>query len=351
LYDGICRIVFPFSICLACLLFLFARVIAESFFGDGSLTFAFRLFSLVLPLSVIYEINAQIIRAFKDILSAAFLINLNKPFLNLLFLLVIGLFTNTVYTPVLVFCATTAIGFVLSGFLVQKKMRLFRDKDEKAVSDSNLLKTSLPMLTVALAYVLMGRIDTIMLGYFSSLDAVGIYAVALKIGGILTFILYSVNMIAAPKISELYWAGKIDELKKVLFYASRIIFWASFPIFLGLVLFSDFLTNLFGYEFSQGKEALVILAIGYFVNAASGPIGYFLNLTGEQKVFRNIVLVASCLNLALNALLIPKWGMTGAALATMVSMVSWNMLALCYSRFKFGFTTLYLPIINRWRRS
>ena len=197
------------------------------------------------------------------------------------------------------------------------------------------------MMITAFSFLLMGRIDTIMLGMFSTTENVGIYNVALKLASITSFILYAVNTIAAPKFSELFWSNKMEELKKVVRLSSKLIFGVSFPFLILFVVFSKFFVGLFGKEFIAGQTALVILSIGQFVNAASGSVGYFMNMTGRQIVYRNIILVATALNIILNYILIPVYGLNGAAIATAISMSMWNITSVIYLRAKLKVNTFY----------
>ena len=71
----------------------------------------------------------------------------------------------------------------------------------------------------------------------------------------------------------------------------------------------------------------------------------FMNMTGNQNIFRNIVSMAALMNIALNILLTPAFGLYGAATAAMVSIMTWNITTLCYIKLKFGKTTGYFPAL------
>ena len=103
--------------------------------------------------------------------------------------------------------------------------------------------------------------------------------------------------------------------------------------------------GVFGEEFIIGKTALVLITIGQFVNAASGSVGNIMNMTGREKPLRNILVIASILSVLLNYLLIPMYGINGAAVANMVSVVFWNLTAVIYTKVKIGINSFYLPLI------
>ena len=195
--------------------------------------------------------------------------------------------------------------------------------------------------------MIMSLTDKLMLGIFKTPYEVGIYSVALKLATITSMVLTAINTIVAPKFSELYWEYNLEDLKKVIRFSAKIIFFSSAPILLIYFLFSHQILSIFGKEFVQGASALIILSVGQFINSASGSVGYFLNMTGHQKVFRNIVFISSFVNIVLNYLLIPILGYNGAAFATAFSISLWNIMALVYAKIKFKLFMGYLPFITK----
>ena len=92
--------------------------------------------------------------------------------------------------------------------------------------------------------------------------------------------------------------------------------------------------------------ALILLAFGQFVNSISGSVGYILQMTGKHKVFQNIILAATIINIVLNAVLIPVYGISGAAFASMVSLMFWNLTSVVYIRTNLNIMTLYIPLLK-----
>jgi O-antigen/teichoic acid export membrane protein len=70
-------------------------------------------------------------------------------------------------------------------------------------------------------------------------------------------------------------------------------------------------------------------------------------MTGKEKVFQNIILAATALNIALNAVLIPRYGINGAAVANMIALVFWNLSSVTYIKFSMNINTLYIPVLIR----
>jgi O-antigen/teichoic acid export membrane protein len=207
---------------------------------------------------------------------------------------------------------------------------------------------SLPMLMTQTMTFLIGQTGVIMLGMFRSEAEVGYYAIAVKLATLTSFVLSAINSMAAPKFSELFHSGKIDELFYVAKKSTKLIFWTTAPILVGLiVLGKPVLRIVFGAEFAIAHSALLLLVFGQFVNSISGSTGFFMNMTGYERVFNKIVLCAAVINLFLNITVVPVWGINGAAFAGMISLVFWNIYTLIYIKLKYGRTVGYFPVVEK----
>ena len=87
----------------------------------------------------------------------------------------------------------------------------------------------------------------------------------------------------------------------------------------------------------MGKEALIILSIGQMINVFFGAVIYILDMTGKQIISRNILFFTAILNIVLNYLLIPNFGIKGAAIATAISIFCWTILGAIYVKKYFNF--------------
>jgi O-antigen/teichoic acid export membrane protein len=178
---------------------------------------------------------------------------------------------------------------------------------------------------------------------------VGYYSVSVKVASLTIFALEAINTMAAPKFSELFHTGKMDELFHVARKSTRLIFWTTTPILLVLlVLGKPILGFIFGDEFTAAYLSMVFLVLGQFVNAVSGSTGHFMNMTGHQNALKNVILVTAISNVLLSLILIPYFGIEGAAFSAMVSQIFLNVYALMYIKKSYGKTIGYLPLL-RWR--
>ena len=97
-----------------------------------------------------------------------------------------------------------------------------------------------------------------------------------------------------------------------------------------IFLFSEYILHLFGPNYIVASTPLVILLSAQLYNSVSGPSAIYLNMTGKQRVLNWILIIGLLTNIFLNLYLIPNYGMNGAAIATLVSLVLWNSMAAIY---------------------
>jgi O-antigen/teichoic acid export membrane protein len=189
----------------------------------------------------------------------------------------------------------------------------------------NWLRSALPLMFLGGMQIINSRIDIVMLGAISGTEAVGVYTAIIRGTQFISLILIAANNILAPSFASLYAEKNLEELQQVIKESSRGIFFISFPIAASLIIFSKWYLLLFGSDFIQGKNALIILTIGQLVNTGTGSVGLLLNMTGHERYTTISVGMSAILNVIGNALLIPVWGINGAALATTISMIFFNL--------------------------
>jgi len=183
-----------------------------------------------------------------------------------------------------------------------------------------LFKFGIPVLFTGLAGMIFGYMDTILLTYFRTLKEVGLYNVALPTMKVISVIGVAFTSILFPLSSELWAKKRKDQLGKGLgmFYKYALIL--VFPLALLMFLFPEIILGiLFGGEFKAAGGVLRILAIGYLINTLSGVNNTTLSGIGKPKEVSKIMFSGACMNLILNLILIPFYGMEGAAISTTIS--------------------------------
>ena len=170
--------------------------------------------------------------------------------------------------------------------------------------------------------------DVLLLGRYRPSAEVGVYAAASRIVTVGTFALQSIRLAIAPQISGLLARGDRGGAQAVYQTATWWLIAASWPLFLVLVVFAPVVLSTFGPGFATGQTALVVLSLAMLVNLGTGNVTVVLLMGGRSSWNLVNTAVALGLNIGLNLLLIPRYGMEGAAIAWSISILADNLLAL-----------------------
>ena len=339
IYLNILKIVLPISIILSISIYFLRFYISDFFFDDlGSEVGIFFSVLCIIPLSIIY-IHSESLRGMKEVELYSILKYFLIPSLSI-FLLFFLYSSNNIYIPIFSYCIAVLITAVLS-FVVWIYKSQFLKYDFDYDLNNNVIKSSFPFFISSSMLFLLQWIDVIFLGYYKSSSDVGIYSVAVKISMFSSIILFAINSIVAPKISDYFSSNKIDHLKHIIKASSKLMFFSTIPILILILVFSNFILNLFGQDFILGKTSLQILVLGQFFNVLCGSVGYILNMTENQIIFRNITVFSVIVNIIINLILIPIYGIVGAAIASMLSLALWNIISCIYIYKKFNISTIW----------
>jgi len=204
-------------------------------------------------------------------------------------------------------------------------------------------RKALPFVALAGMGVINQRIDIVMLGLYYPDATVGIYQAVVVGGSLASFGLQAVNTTIAPQISRLWAAQDLVRLQRLATASARISAAVALPVVVVFAALGGPLLGLaFGSEFSAGALALTILAVGQLVSSSFGSVGGFLTMTQYAGLAMRGVGIAAGANVILNALLVPRFGMDGAAVATATSVALVNVILFFWVRRQVGISSSVL---------
>ena len=180
----------------------------------------------------------------------------------------------------------------------------------------------LPFMFLSSVYLIINRVDIIMLGLLASPDQVASYSVSARSAELLVFMGMTLVGLSAPYLSEQYKNKEFQEMQKLLRVLGVALIIVTIPPAILMVVFSEHLLTLFfGESYSHASVILKVLVVVQTVAVLGGPLGTLLNMTGLEKKHILGMAVSIIINIALNAFLIRPFGALGAAIATFFSIL------------------------------
>jgi len=181
-------------------------------------------------------------------------------------------------------------------------------------------------------------LDTLLLGALRDPKDAGVYTAASRYLWIGYFALTAVQLAIGPLISGLLTEGSRERARTVYQTATQWLVAASWPVYIIMGIFAPLLLRVYGPAYQSAQGAMVILSLAMLISIASGPVMVVLLMGGKSGWTAWNGGLSLVLNLVLNIALIPRFGMNGAAIAWLVSIVVNNVAGLIEVRYLLGLT-------------
>jgi len=318
------------------LYFFLKDIIAWDVFHNPKLVSYIVIVAFALPFCIIHEFFLNFFIATKNFLKFNIFMFVVPNALFLLLLLFFPITNENQHYTLLFYLISTAITVVVELFFVFKK---HAKVEIEKLSSKQIIQFSSPMMLSSLMLFLLNWTDVFMLGAMRSESEVGIYNIAYKLASLSMLIIISMNVVLAPKIAQLFKSGQVQELQMVIKRSTWLVIALTAPLVLLLIIFSEFILGLFGTNFVEGQTALIIISVGVLINVMTGNVDQILNMTNNQRILKNITIAGFFLNVILNYLLIPVYGINGSAAASLVTNAAFNIVCLLYIKKNLGFYT------------
>jgi O-antigen/teichoic acid export membrane protein len=286
--------------------------------------------AFLLPLNVLTGALGGVQQGLKRISSAQFPAAIVVPLVLLLCLLFTYRETQQVLT------VRAAVAFTVAGsavaLAVAVSLTLIAVRRERHGSSAprqldvrRWLSTGFMVALMSSLASVQAQVDIIMLNWLAGPESTGLFHVATRSAQLLSFLLSALIVPLGPIVAELYARDDRQALKNVVNGTIRLVFAATLPLAVILILAGEPYLALFGSAFKEGSTALAILAIAQLVNVGAGPVQMLLVMTGQPQHAAKWLAASSLANVGLNLVLVPSFGLEGAAVATATSVVIWNV--------------------------
>lgn len=322
------RVILRVSIPTGVVFFLASHHVAR-FFSKPHFVSYVKLFGFFLPVLALFYFLTESFKALRRTDLLVLIQSIGLFSLSCLFFSFLWKVNFGISSPALSFFLSATLMLILA-ILVYR--RFFSGVKATRINFSPFAKVSLLLMASGLFYLFLTQVDTLMVGYFRPAEEVGIYSAASKAALFVGFGLNIINYIFPPIISYLFSQGKMAEIEALGRRSARWAFTYALVLALVYAVYPLKILGVFGRGFSAGREPLLILTSAQILSVAIGSVGYVLSMTEHQGFFFRATLLSVILNFAGDVLLIPLWGIKGAAVATGFSLVFSKILELLYVR-------------------
>lgn len=324
-------------------------VMLMNFDNGKELQWTLLISAMAIPIAALGSVYQFANRAFKRVVLALLPSYVLTPFLVIAFVLAAGPLAGGTLVAHHAAVANV-LALLISMLVVMKLYHHARPAPLKAAMSQfrirEWLGVAMTMFLIAGTQQITSLTDTVMLGSMMGTDSAGLYNAANRVAILASFPLFITNTIGAPMISELYASGKTEDLQYLLRSIVRLTAIATLVIALGVIALGDWILSLFGGDFTSSYSALLVLVMGQMMNTLSGASMHVLMLTGHHRAAAVIMASAALANVLLNFILIPQFGMLGAALATAFSLAGWNVGMVIYARRRLGLDPSILAVLK-----
>jgi O-antigen/teichoic acid export membrane protein len=194
---------------------------------------------------------------------------------------------------------------------------------------SQFWRFTLPRALASIFRVGVQWIDVLIVGYFMTPADAAAYAVATRLLQIGLFVAASVGQVAQPMFAGLLAGGHVDRARHVFQTATGWQVAITWPFYLIAWMFAGLLLELlFGADFVDAAPVVAILAVSGMAGAAAGPVDMLLLMAGKSTWSLWNTAATLTVNVVLNLVLIPEYGIVGAAISWAISRLVANALPL-----------------------
>jgi O-antigen/teichoic acid export membrane protein/SAM-dependent methyltransferase len=320
------EIVAVLSVSLVALLAVAAWPFAGRLGADRVATLAWAM--LLLPLGTLGSLRGAALRGLRRVVEGELPEKALVPGLLLGLVLAAGAAGVSLDSPgaMALHVVSAALAFLAGAWLLRRALPGAAWRGPRAFEDRRWLASALPLAFVATIRMVQQQTDVLMLGLLAGATDVGVYRVVLTGSQLVAFAYEALSTALGPHAARLHASGDTVRLQRLVTWNTRAMFAVGLPVAVTLVAAGGPILGLvFGDEFRRGHVVLAILCLAQLVNVGTGSASLLLNMTGHERVTAVSLAWSAAANVALNALLIPSFGMAGAAMATATTVVGWNL--------------------------
>jgi O-antigen/teichoic acid export membrane protein len=179
-------------------------------------------------------------------------------------------------------------------------------------------------------------LDVLLVGHYRSPRDAAVYAAASRLAVLGTLGLQAIGAATQPRISSLLTAHEFGRVQRLYHAAAMYATALMWPFYVFVMVFAGAVMGVFGAEFESGAHPLVILSVAMMFNVATGNVTGILLMSGKSGWALGNSVTTLSVNVVLNVILIPRYGIPGAAVAWATCIIVNNLLAMAQVRWLTG---------------
>lgn len=296
--------------------FVAASFIATEIVQNPDTVWLFRIAGLAMPFSALTGVGISTAKAFNDATTHVAVRQLFIPLSRAIAIpALIAAGFGAVYATMGI-AVSVALGGVLAIYLGFRHIP-FKLTGPRELMLGEMLTFSFPLVLASGMQFVITNTDTVLVGVFLSTTSVGTYNVALNIHNLGWLFFYPVTTLIGPVLTRLERDDRVTDAKRTYQVSTKWMSLLTFPFFLLVFLFPEVVIGVtFGSAATAGADALRVLILAPMFSVLMGANGGALVSFGHSRIQMYGNATAAGINILLNVLLIPRYGITGAAIAT-----------------------------------
>jgi O-antigen/teichoic acid export membrane protein len=313
------------SIIVSIALFFGAEYIASNIFHSPGLTPALKVLAIGIPFFALTNILVSVFRGFDRMEPQTYFQYILFNILFLLFVSVLAMLHLSFVYLFYTYVAALIITFIALLLYAMRKLPqpiTFANWRSNTAVSKELVIFSLPLLATGVLSTIILWLNTLLIGYFKTPEAVGLYNAASPLAKFISEPLGLMMLIYTPVATGLCSQNLIAELRRSFVISTKWLVSLTLPFFLVLLLFPEAVLNLFfGSAYVVAAPALRLLSLGFIISNLFGPNQSILLAMGQTRFVMWTALFAAIISVILNLVLIPPLGIVGAAIAMGISIL------------------------------
>ncbi len=326
------------GLAVATVVWLTARPLGE-LLGEGDVSEGtenvVRTVAVLLPFAGLYELTMGALRASDRVFLSVGVDRIIRPILQIGLMLAVAFSDGGSSALVLAWATPFVVAAIVASALLIVLPPRTASHEHLEVPQRVFWHYTAPRSIARIAQTLTQRLDVVILAAVYPLEEVAVYGTVSRcmIAGV--FVATALRQTVQPRLRRLIVDDDRVGVKNMYGASTTWLVLVTWPVYLTMIAFAPLVMRVFGPEYERGAPALVLLCCAMLVASACGLVDVVLLMLGRSWLSTINVLVALALNVSLNLILAPRFGMMGSATAWVVAILASNLLPL-FQTARFG---------------